>query len=290
MKGELIIVDWGSTNLRAYLVDLEGNVIGKKNGTDGIGAVSVEKIIPTLNSLLEDWPEAPLLCVGMIGSKNGLVETPYIQCPVSLDSLSIAIMEITTLVTREAYIIPGISYHNSGFIDVIRGEETIAAALLSSPNTQRLCLPGTHSKWLTLDGEKILNFQTYPTGELFACLPHAPLFRHSLQPEKNINIEAFQEGINQSQRGTSLVQQLFSLRSHYVFKENWNGLSFLSGLLIGHETKHACIGDSLVLVANKNLGRLYQLAIHTVAPKTKIQVLDEKDTLVKGAINLWKKR
>ena len=57
--------------------------------------------------------------------------------------------------------------------DVMRGEETQVLGLLpalpgAGPHT--VCLPGTHSKWVRLQGGAIQEFATFMTGELFALL------------------------------------------------------------------------------------------------------------------------
>ena len=290
MTEGLIIVDWGSSNLRIYLVDSKGQVLEEHHAATGISSILPSKIIPTLLNSIATWPRVPILCSGMIGSKNGMVETPYLTCPINTNQLAQAILDVSSLLQREAYIVPGVSFHSSGFIDVIRGEETIAIGVHSNDQIMQVCLPGTLSKWLSLQEETILNFQTYPTGELFACIPSSPIFQYSFQKNTPHCEQSFTAGLTQSQQGTSLSQQLFSLRSNYLFTKNWNAHSFLSGLLIGHEVSNACCTDEVLLIANDHLGQRYQSAFQHLLPEVEITVLNEQNTLLQGARTLWERR
>ena len=70
-------------------------------------------------------PEIPILMAGMIGSRNGWVETGYLSCPVSIRSFGANIIQVQDICSHHVYITPGISALASpGLPDVIRGEET----------------------------------------------------------------------------------------------------------------------------------------------------------------------
>jgi len=78
----LIALDWGSTSLRAFLMDAAGGVIADRTSEDGAsrlpgGPAEFEK---ALRRLVGDWlqaqPRAQLLACGMVGSQHGWREAP----------------------------------------------------------------------------------------------------------------------------------------------------------------------------------------------------------------------
>jgi len=53
----------------------------------------------------------------------------------------------------------------------MRGEETqILGVLASGGGDGVYVLPGTHSKWAEVQGGRIVGFETFMTGEVFAVL------------------------------------------------------------------------------------------------------------------------
>ena len=77
-----------------------------------------------LERLTGDWRDerTPRLACGMIGSRQGWREAPYLPCPASLDALSRGLVDTDG---GELAIVPGLSTRDaSGVPDVMRGEET----------------------------------------------------------------------------------------------------------------------------------------------------------------------
>ncbi|HEX7757947.1 MAG TPA: 2-dehydro-3-deoxygalactonokinase, partial [Caulobacteraceae bacterium] len=76
--------DWGTTNLRAWRLDADGEVVARRDFPLGVsqlapgsaGAVFETKVRPALGG--EGLPA--LLC-GMIGSNLGWTAAGYIDCP-----------------------------------------------------------------------------------------------------------------------------------------------------------------------------------------------------------------
>ena len=81
---KLISVDWGTSNLRAYLVDANGGVIDKVQNDQGIRNSKAD-FASTLAALIEPWqadqPALNVILSGMIGSPSGWVEVPHLPCP-----------------------------------------------------------------------------------------------------------------------------------------------------------------------------------------------------------------
>lgn len=80
-----ILIDWGTSRLRAFLYD--GNGITAYRTGPGIGALT-GKPENVLHLIIEPWLGAEgaarvFLC-GMVGSRNGIEEVPYRVAPAAL--------------------------------------------------------------------------------------------------------------------------------------------------------------------------------------------------------------
>ena len=69
-------------------------------------------------------------------------------------------------------LVPGLSADDeAGVAEVMRGEETQVFGVLEAMGGSGLaCLPGTHSKWVRVEGGRIIGFTTHMTGEAFGAL------------------------------------------------------------------------------------------------------------------------
>ncbi len=248
----LIVIDWGTSNLRAYLLDDTGCLIAEATAAAGILSVKDQQFAHTLNTLIHDWlathPTAPILLCGMIGSRQGWVEAPYVSCPIHPHQLAnqlTRIPEAETTFKRAVYLIPGLqSMSIAGFTDVIRGEETqVIGAMQLIPQLKNgdealICLPGTHAKWLHVKDQTLASFTTAMTGEVFALLKeHSILGRLFTEPLQDFYSESFLAGVQLSQQAGGLLHHLFSVRTQLLFDHisPHAGADYLSGILIGHE-------------------------------------------------------
>ena len=107
----------------------------------------------------------------MVGSRQGWVEAPYVECPAGLSDAAARLVRVTFGAEHRLHIVPGLRcVGDDGQADVMRGEETqLWGADL--PAGSCCVLPGTHSKWAWLgEGDRVLGFQTHMTGEVYALL------------------------------------------------------------------------------------------------------------------------
>ena len=107
----------------------------------------------------------------MVGSRQGWVEAPYVECPAGLSDAAARLVRVTFGDEHRLHIVPGLRcVGDDGQADVMRGEETqLWGADL--PAGSCCVLPGTHSKWAWLgEGDRVLGFQTHMTGEVYALL------------------------------------------------------------------------------------------------------------------------
>lgn len=240
----MLALDWGTTNLRAQLLDDSGATLAQRHSPSGILAVAPGQFEAALRSLCADWLDVPSLIVmasGMIGSRQGWVEAPYLQAPATPAAAAQALTVIPLGNGAGLHLIPGIACTNSTHADtvddVMRGEETqIWGAAL--PDGATVILPGTHSKWVQCGpAGTILGCRTWMTGELFSVLSqHSILGR--LMERGDGSEEAFALGAMRSlHEPESLSTLLFSVRTAGLMDRFApHALSdYLSGLLIGAE-------------------------------------------------------
>jgi 2-dehydro-3-deoxygalactonokinase len=223
-----------------------------------------------LRPWLSLWPDARILLSGMIGSRQGWAEAPYLECPVGLDDLARALTAVRSREGRIVRIVPGVRWTGpDGIPDVMRGEETQVFGALEEARTARslFVLPGTHSKWVVVADGRIESFATHMTGEVFAVL-RAHSILGALMEEGPDDPDAFRLGVERAGASGGLLHHLFDVRTLGLFGGIPAGglASYLSGLLIGHEAVAAtgsaagCEGPAR-LIGSERLTRLYATAL-----------------------------
>jgi len=268
----MIAVDWGTSSFRAYRLDADGRVVDQRSAASGLltcgGAFE-----SVLARHVEGWPDPTIMMAGMIGSRTGWREVPYIDCPAGIDEVSAGLQEVAapSLAGRRVWIVPGLAYRPAGaWPEVMRGEETQIFGLpgeLAERGAHRICLPGTHSKWVHLEQGRIVSLSTAMTGELYALLRQHSLLAVLMPPAAEQDVDdgaAFLRGIDASGLEGGLLQHLFGVRSQGLFGSlsPAQSPSYLSGLLIGHELRAVGTGTGQVqLVGNAGLVRRYQRAL-----------------------------
>ena len=116
--------------------------------------------------------DTPIVAAGMIGSRQGWVEVPYVECPAGLSRARRQLTPIDIGQAAQLWIVPGVSMTgNDGVPDVMRGEETQIFGALTVVEAPAgvgglFVLPGTHSKWVRVEDGRIVWFKTFMTGEL----------------------------------------------------------------------------------------------------------------------------
>ncbi len=244
-RSALIAIDWGTTSARAYRIDAAGDVFGSRSAPLGIQTVQDGGFVGALDALLDDWrgDAAPRMACGMIGSRQGWIEAPYVACPADLAGLGAA---LTHTPGGELAIVPGARCLDSaGVPDVMRGEETqLAGAVAPDDGRVLAVLPGTHSKWALVDCGHLVEFATFMTGELYAVLlAHSILGRMAERaaPSNANGGPAFARGVTRGLAGDGLAHVIFGARTLALAGElapadvgDW-----LSGVLLGHEIDSA---------------------------------------------------
>jgi len=182
-----------------------------------------------------DWPVgSSFLACGMVGSRQGWLEVPYLDCPADLAALAAALARVGDTAIS---IVPGLISHDDGVPDVMRGEETqILGALEDGAARRVIILPGTHSKWALASASGIETFATFMTGELYGVLrEHSILGRLA---SEGADAAAFERGVRFGvQSDIGLSRALFSTRTLALTGALAPAgvADYLSGLLIGAE-------------------------------------------------------
>ncbi|MCS3808692.1 2-dehydro-3-deoxygalactonokinase [Xanthomonas sp. 4461] len=263
----MIAVDWGTSSLRAYLLDATGAVLEQRRGSDGILACQ-GRFGEVLSALIDGW-EGPVVLSGMIGSRNGWVEQAYLPCPADTAALAGAMRRYDDLLPgRTLWFVPGVSTGaQHGVPDVMRGEETQLVGLIAAlgDGDHIACLPGTHSKWATIADGQLTDFATVMTGELYAVLrQHSILGKLMSDDHADLDEAAFLSGVDRSADPGGLSHHLFGTRTLGLFDRlSAQALpSYLSGLLIGHELgEHRGSHATVHLVGSPALAQRYALAL-----------------------------
>jgi 2-dehydro-3-deoxygalactonokinase len=284
--------DWGTTRLRVWLLDEDGAVLAEQRSDDGL--LSVEK--GGFEAVLEKHLDAlgaprdlPAMLCGMVGSRQGWIEAPYVAVPASLDAVLSGVVRVSGA-RRDVRIVPGAALKNGDHPDVMRGEETqLAGVALLGATTATVCMPGTHSKWVALQDSGIADFSTWMTGELFSTLSSHTILKHSIGPEAHAidaASSAFQNwlkiGLDNPQ---DLTARLFKIRATGLVSSmsQADAAAALSGLLIGTEIGSArkLFGsDAITLVGGGALGRLYDAALGLAG--LKVSVVDADKVVLAG--------
>jgi len=119
----VIAVDWGTSSLRCYRLDAEGAILETRTAAKGILAVPAGKFSEVLDEEIAGWT-GPVVMSGMVGSRQGWMEAPYVKCPAGFDEIAEGLQQVRWG-DRSAWIVPGVSCRDAaGVPDVMRGEET----------------------------------------------------------------------------------------------------------------------------------------------------------------------
>jgi 2-dehydro-3-deoxygalactonokinase len=228
-----------------------GEILDEVASGDGIGSVAAGAYPATLKRLIGRWLEAnpslPVVASGMVGSRHGWREAAYVKCPAGPREVATQLTPVEAD-SRRVHLAAGLSYvDEAAQPDVMRGEETEIFGVADS-GARLIVLPGSHSKWAKVNGDRVVAFKTFVTGELFAALRDhtvAGAFARAA-PAKSPG-EAFALGVRRGAAAVAcegksgVIGLLFGARSLPLtggLAEDDAG-EYLSGLLIGAEIGEA---------------------------------------------------
>ncbi len=266
---QLIALDWGTSSLRAYRLGAAGQVLELRSLPWGVMKLpqvvlrknfEVDETAPfelAFEEACGDWirgaPHAPVIAAGMVGSRQGWREAPYLSLPIAVDQIGSTLSTVHSRGGQTVHIVPGL-IENSALPNVMRGEETQVIGALSmldagnTPSEILIVLPGSHSKWVQVRLQHrevqshIEHFHTFMTGEVYAALCDHTILGRSMQTS-DVNGDdhaAFDRGVLVAQTPAGragVLSTIFSTRTLGLtgVLDGADQREYLSGLLIGHE-------------------------------------------------------
>ncbi|MFL9927023.1 2-dehydro-3-deoxygalactonokinase [Herbaspirillum lusitanum] len=256
-SARLIALDWGTSSLRAYLLGEAGAVLDKRQLPWGI--MNLPEIAAgdrsygfeqAFKEACGDWLAAagstplPVIAAGMVGSAQGWREAAYLEVPLPVAGIGQGLATIATRSGATLHIVPGL-LQRAGLPNVMRGEETQVVGALAGMSARDaddvlIGLPGTHSKWVRVQQNRIAHFDTFMTGEVYAALSAHTILGRTMQRGAPFNAESFARGAGVALSSAGIngpLSTIFSSRTLGLTGELDGAAQadYLSGLLIGHE-------------------------------------------------------
>ena len=309
-----ISCDWGTSAFRLRLVDAETKAVLATIKTEqGIADVyndwninhQQEDRLSFYSKIIADGVRAleqeykhtlenvTIVISGMASSSIGMMDLPYKALPFYLDGADVLTEVIPSLphFHHQLLFISGAKTSE----DVMRGEETklLGCDVSNNAAAQLLILPGTHTKHVVVEQDKVVDFKTYMTGELFSLLSTKSVLAASVEKEEkeqeNNNNAFFLKGVSEAVNN-NLLNIIFHVRTYRLFNYHspQQNYQYLSGLLIGSELKALLTTkyNSITLVATGVLAPLYRQAL----PAVGIQInkeLDADEALIAGQCKMY---
>jgi len=228
--------------------------------------------VGVITQLIEPWSTTiPVIASGMITSRNGWLETPYISLPAGANHLANDLVPLRVNSKLQIHFVTGVLTKHKGAPDVIRGEETqIVGAVESGLSDGLFVMPGTHSKWVIVSNGTIVDFSTYMSGEIYAALRDHTILG-TLMKTSEFNEDGFIKGVRAGfESGAQLLHSLFHVRTLPLFEliSEEQTSDYLSGMLIGAEINGANTASQLktkiAIIGRDELANRYAIALQNL--------------------------
>jgi 2-dehydro-3-deoxygalactonokinase len=211
----ILSCDWGSTSFRLRLVNIiSQTVIDEIYTNEGVihtfntWKISIDSgadrkqcfldhLKKSLNDLADrstvDLNNLDIIISGMASSSIGMYELPYVNLPLATDGsqAGVHIFEADDVFPHRIILISGVKSES----DVARGEETQLIGLIKllkmdTDSEAIFILPGTHSKHLRIKEGKLIDIQTFMTGELYHILTQNSILKDSVDVDIPADLSA----------------------------------------------------------------------------------------------------
>jgi len=298
-----IAVDWGTSSFRLWLLDPAGGILGERRSDQGMMAAAKPGFANVLQSHLDALGVAadlPVVICGMAGARQGWVEAGYVDTPAHLTDILDRAVRVPDQ-PRDIRILPGIAQRDVTSPDVMRGEETqlLGVVCLDGAGEADVCMPGTHSKWVSVRGGTVEGFGTFMTSELFSVVARDTILSHAVAgAEAAEDIDAFKRAVAVAYDQPALASSLlFQVRSGQLLFGGSAAAAreTISGTLIGLELAGGLGGrmlrEPVTLIASGRLQKLYLTAFETLS--VPVRSIDADDAVRRGlamaASAIWKR-
>lgn len=206
MNGVYLTIDTGTTNTRVTVLK-DGALLAQAKSETGVRVSAIDgdnhRLKQAVRQCLDEaldragigWDQVcGVAASGMITSNVGLCEIPHCTAPAGAAELAAAIQSVSMpeICPLPIAFIPGVKnsgaavdWNNFEAMDIMRGEEVEAMALLShfAPGKPYLLvLPGSHMKFVSVDREgRITGCLTSISGELLAAITTGTILADAVQ-------------------------------------------------------------------------------------------------------------
>lgn len=292
-----VVIDWGSTNIRAFLY-LDGKQADVKKSHEGVTTVRGAQCEGAFDRLTGQWFEKygamPVIMAGMVGSVNGWADAQYLECPVDLAELPMHLTEVKHSKGYRIRIVPGLCVKDPDNYNVIRGEETQLAGAVASRPSKVYLMPGTHCKWVLADGSRVKSFRTAMTGEILSVMMQYSLVGLGAGEQEDSE-EGFMKGLERGYKENNVLPRLFEVRGARILGglKASHSRDYLSGLLIGGEIasmqrifKFSKDDGEIVIIGSPMLARRYVKGLELAGLKS--ACLDGDEAFLGGMLPLAK--
>jgi 2-dehydro-3-deoxygalactonokinase len=295
--GDLVGINWGSSNFRAYLIGADGAVRDTLESPAGVATLQRAGMIDMAAQVHMRWPQATrVYAAGMIGSNIGWLDAGYVDAPAGLAQIC-AGLKPTTIGGLALSIVPGVACTRThdGAPDIMRGEETELFGLMASGRLHDapvIALPGTHTKWVSVGEGQVHEFMTAMSGELHDRLSSGGALA-SVVSGAGEDGPAFREGVRTAAaRGLGLGSLLFGVRARVIRGRLTasEASAYLRGVLIGAEIADALqlfpqlAGARVPLVGSQAACGLYQAALQELGVAA--DIVPSADAVVRGFVEI----
>lgn len=286
--------DWGTSSFRIWLISEDGRPMAERRSDEGMthsATAGFASVLETHLAALGAAEDLPVVICGMAGSRQGWQEARYLTVPAALSD----VLERAITVdgpARDVRILPGLAQRDPSHPDVMRGEETQLLGAFAGEHASGLaCMPGTHSKWVSVEDRRVTGFSTYMTGELFGMITRYSILRHAVGDGGNCRPDSkdFLSGIAQACANPEAISQLlFTIRAGQLLyaREVTASYERLSGLLIGSEIGAALskfsVKGPIHLIASGKLFGLYRSAFQSLGHD--VVAIDADEAVLKGLV------
>lgn len=297
-----VAVDWGTSSLRLWRINSAGGIAEERRSEEGMMAAGKSGFASVLQShlnALDVANEVPVVICGMAGARQGWVEAGYVDTPARLASIVERAVQVPGQF-RDIRILPGIAQRDARAPDVMRGEETqlLGALGRDAAGEAVVCMPGTHSKWVSVSGGTVERFATFMTGELFSVVSRDTILSHAVTgADEAEETETFRSAVAAAfERPAFAANLLFQVRSRQLLYggKPSSAREAISGTLIGLELAAALAeklpANGVTLIASGRLQALYGLAFESLS--VAVRSIDAEDAVRRGlsmaAEAIWK--
>lgn len=248
----LIGVDWTINSVRGWAFDEDGEILSSAEDVAAIRQPGASA--DTVKAFVANWLggsiNIPIILCGDMGAGPGNL----LQVPTLLDALSDALVR-----HGEIHVIPGLKQLSPA--DLLCGQETLLVGL--GQVSGAVCIPGFHTKHVSLEQGRVLGFSTEMTGEIISLLESEGSLKLGESVHQTFEARVFRDWVERSLDtedaaspfAVSAARTIGVLRAEHQ-------TSALSGLMIGADiAAHYDPGDEVILVADGPLAEAYGMAL-----------------------------